>query len=240
MDDESRQDLAQRMSILALRLQDEDNRADTLRVISHTAADLVPGTTWAGISLIEGRRVTVEAPTHSLVIEIEHLQKDLGDGPTLSAIQQQRIIGVPDFTKPDQPWPTFADRAVELGVRAMLSLPLAVHREILGSLNLYAAESDAFTYSETIAELVARHAAIALAGVTHAHHLTAALINRDVLGQAKGILMQRDGLTAPQAFEQLVRLSQNSNIKVADVAHQLVTDTENHASDDHRRGSATG
>jgi transcriptional regulator with GAF, ATPase, and Fis domain len=166
-----------------------------------------------------------------LVAEIEHLQNDFGQGPTLSAIQHQSMVRVPDFTKPDQPWPIFAERAVARGVFGMLALPLAVQREILGSLNLYAAESDAFTYSETIAELIARHAAVALASVTHAHHLTTALINRDVLGQAKGILMQRDGLTAAQAFDQMVHISQNANIKIAEVARQLVAVTQDHARD---------
>jgi hypothetical protein len=57
-----------------------------------------------------------------------------------------------------------------------------------------------------------------------------------VLGQAKGILMQRDGLTAPQAFQLLVRASQDTNMKIADVARWLITETEINARDQRPTG----
>jgi hypothetical protein len=112
----------------------------------------------------------------------------------------------------------------------MMSLPLSVRRDTQGALNLYAPQPDAFTPdAQFLAELVAKHAAVALAGATREHHLNAALANRDVLGQAKGILMQRERLTASQAFERLVHTSQNTNVKIADVARELITDTEHRA-----------
>jgi putative methionine-R-sulfoxide reductase with GAF domain len=195
-------DLAQRMSELAVRLQDEDSRDGTLRAIVHSALDLVPGTKWAGICLIQGKRVTVEASSHDLVSELDQLQNDVGEGPCLSAIHQQHTVRVTDLAKPDQPWPHFAATALERGVHSMMSLRLPGRRETLGALNLYAAQPDAFTpNAEMLAELVAQHAAIALAGATREHHLNAALVNRDVLGQAKGILMQRDRLTTLQDFQ---------------------------------------
>src|SRR5882757_9964025 len=176
------QGLAQRMSELAVRLQDEDGRDGTLRAIVHAALDLVPGTRWAGISLIQGKRVTVEASSHDLVLELDQLQSDVGEDPCLSAIHQQHTIRVADLVQPDQPWPRFATAAVERGVRSMMSLRLFVRRETLGALNLYAAQSDAFTPdAEILADLLAQHAAVALAGAINEHHLNAALANRDVL-----------------------------------------------------------
>jgi GAF domain-containing protein len=226
------QELAQRMSELAVGLQDEDNRDGTLRAIVHGALNLVPGTSWAGISLIQGKRVTVEASSHDLVVELDQLQSDFGEGPCVSAIRQQRTVRVTDLAKPGQPWPRFAATAVERGVRSMMSLRLFVRRETLGALNLYAAQPDAFAPdAEILADLVAQHAAVALAGATHEHHLNVALVNRDVLGQAKGILIQRDGLTALQAFQLLARASQDTNMKIADVARWLITETENNARD---------
>jgi GAF domain-containing protein len=223
-------DLAQRMSELAIRLQDEDSRDGTLRAIVHSALDLVPGTKWAGICLIQGKRVTVEASSHDLVSELDQLQNDVGEGPCLSAIHQQRTVRVTDLAKPDQPWPHFAATALERGVHSMMSLRLLGRRETLGALNLYAAQPDAFTPdAEILAELVAQHAAVALAGATREHHLNAALVNRDVLGQAKGILMQRDRLTTLQAFQLLVRTSQETNIKIAEVARWLITETQNNS-----------
>jgi GAF domain-containing protein len=225
-----RPELAQRMSELAVGLQDEDNRDGTLRAIVHSAVDLVPATRWAGISLIQGTRVTAEASSHDLVSELDQLQSDFGEGPCVSAIRHQRTVRVTDLARANQPWPRFAAAAVEREVRAMMSLRLFVRRETLGALNLYAAQPHAFTPdAEILADLIAQHASVALAGATHEHHLNAALVNRDVLGQAKGILMHRDRLTALQAFQLLVRASQDANMKIADVARWLITDTENKA-----------
>jgi AmiR/NasT family two-component response regulator len=52
--------------------------------------------------------------------------------------------------------------------------------------------------------------------------LRRALATRDVIGQAKGVLMERHGLTSDQAFRRLVEMSQRSNAKLADVAEYLV------------------
>jgi GAF domain-containing protein len=230
MNEHTGQELAQRMSELAVRLQDEDSRDGTLRAIVHGALDLVPGTKWAGISLVQGKRVTVEASSDDLVSELDQLQSDFGEGPCSRAIHQQHTIRVADLAQPDQPWPRFATAAIERGVRGMMSLRLFVRRETLGALNLYAAQPDAFTPdAEILADLLAQHAAVALAGAINEHHLNAALANRDVLGQAKGILMQRDRLTTLQAFQLLVRTSQETNMKIADVARWLITETQNNA-----------
>jgi GAF domain-containing protein len=231
------QELAHRMSELAIGLRAEDNRDGTLRAIVHGALELVPAASWAGICLIQGKRVTLEACSHDLVVEFEQLQSDVGEGPCVSAIRQQRTVRVADLAKPGQLWPRFAATAVERGVRSMMSLPLSVCQETLGVLDLYAAQPDAFAAdAQILADLVAQHAAVALAGATREHHLNAALVNRDVLGQAKGVLMQRDRLTAPQAFQLLVRASQDTNMKIADVARWLITDTENNARDQHPTG----
>jgi GAF domain-containing protein len=231
------QELAQRMSQLAKGLRAEDNRDDTLRAIVHGALELVPAARWAAICLIQGQRVAPEASSHDLVFELEQLQSDVGEGPCVSAIRQQCTVRVTDLAEPDLPWPRFAAAALERGVRSMMSLPLSVCQETLGVLDLYAAQPDAFAPdAQILAELLTQHSAVALAAATREHHLNAALVNRDVLGQAKGILMQRDGLTALQAFQLLVRASQDTNMKIADVARWLITETENNARDQHPAG----
>lgn len=221
--------LAQQMKALAMTLQDEDDRAATLDAIVAAAVDLVPGVSWAGISLVQGAKITPEAPSHDVVAEMDQLQSDLGEGPCLTAIREEHTVRVVDLAT-DRRWPLFATNAMRRGARSMLSMRLFVRREQLGALNLYATEPGAFTPdSEILADLVSQHAAIALAGATHEHHLSAAMTNRDVLGQAKGILMQRDRLTGQQAFALLVRTSQNANMKVAEVARWLIDQTEDRA-----------
>jgi AmiR/NasT family two-component response regulator len=70
--------------------------------------------------------------------------------------------------------------------------------------------------------VLAQHAAVAMVGATRVSHLHAALVSRDVIGQAKGILMHRDNLTGLQAFEALTRASQSTQVKLVDVARWVV------------------
>ena len=53
-------------------------------------------------------------------------------------------------------------------------------------------------------------------------HLRIALKSRDIIGQAKGILMERHGIEADEAFDRLVKMSQETNVKVREVAENLV------------------
>ena len=64
-------------------------------------------------------------------------------------------------------------------------------------------------------------AAVALAGAQHEEHLRRAVRSRDLIGQAKGILMEGCELTADQAFRVLARVSQQTNRKLVDVADEL-------------------
>lgn len=105
----------------------------------------------------------------------------------------------------------------------MLSLQLFVEGDNLGALNLYARVPNAFTdESEQVGPLFAAHAAIAYAGVRKEAHLANAIVNRDVIGQAKGILMERYKIPGERAFLLLSRASQRSNRKLHDVAEELV------------------
>jgi hypothetical protein len=104
----------------------------------------------------------------------------------------------------------------------MLSLRLYVRGDTLGALNLYASEPDAFTSdSEHIGALFAAHAAVAMSDAQRVQQLQIAADVRDLIGQAKGILMERYKLTAVQAFELLVRASQTTNTRLADIARHL-------------------
>jgi hypothetical protein len=104
----------------------------------------------------------------------------------------------------------------------MMCFQLFVEGDRLGALNLYSSVPHAFDdESEDVGLVFASHAAVALAGAEHEAHLRAGMGSRDVIGQAKGILMERHKLTADQAFEVLARVSQELNRKLVDVAHEL-------------------
>jgi GAF domain-containing protein len=214
--------LARSLGDLAVDMQAQTGSTDTLRTIVDAAAHIVPGARWAGISRIQGRRVVAEVPTDPIVAKLDDLQSELGDGPCLTALRDHHTVHIADMTA-DRRWPEFAQRATELGVLSLLSFQLFVRSRSLGALNLYAGQPDVFSDdSVDIGTILAQHATVAMVGVTAETNFQAALASRDVIGQAKGLLMHRDRLTGLQAFNVLARASKETNIKLVDVARWLV------------------
>lgn len=102
---------------------------------------------------------------------------------------------------------------------SMLAFRLFAEEETMGALNLFSYERHAFGDDATDVGLVfAAHAAVAIAGARQHEQLEQALVSRDVIGQAKGIIMERNGITDDEAFQRLKRASQRVNLKLADVA----------------------
>jgi AmiR/NasT family two-component response regulator len=104
----------------------------------------------------------------------------------------------------------------------MLCVPLWIGERGLGALSLYADQPAAFSdLHERVTVLLATFAALALGEAQRADQLHDALANRDVIGQAKGILMERHGVTADAAFGVLSRVSQAENL-LAEIARRFV------------------
>ncbi|HVE95440.1 MAG TPA: GAF and ANTAR domain-containing protein [Pseudonocardiaceae bacterium] len=216
--------LARQLSALARDLQEKHSLQDTLNGIAQAAVDNVPGAQFAGITVVKGRR-EVQAPawTDELVRVADHLQYETGQGPCLESVYEQQTVRVADM-RTEQRWPKFARRAAELGVRSMLSIQLYVTGDNLGALNMYSEAVEAFDdASEHVGLLLGAHAAIAMAGAQQQEQLVQAIATRDLIGQAKGILMERHKITAEQAFMLLIQASQLTNIKLRDVAENLTT-----------------
>ena len=124
-------------------------------------------------------------------------------------------------------WPRFAAVAFAAGVRSMLSVTLFLDRGNVGALNLYGRQPAAFNdLDEAIALLLASHAALALAGHDAEQNLIRALDVRDLVGQAKGILMERYKVDAQAAFALLSLSSQNTNQRLTEVARKLTVSGE--------------
>ena len=112
----------------------------------------------------------------------------------------------------------------ETGVTSMLAFRLFAEADVMGALNLFSMQRDAFD-DEAIAvgSVFAAHAAVALSTAREEHNLKEALMSRDLIGQAKGILMAREHVTADEAFEALQVASQHLNRKLRDVAFDVAT-----------------
>ncbi|GAA4604961.1 GAF domain-containing protein [Actinoplanes octamycinicus] len=220
-------DLAVALSEVARSLQTEPDERHTLDAITTTAVDTVPGSRYAGLMVVEHHRdVDTRAATDEVVRQIDQAQYDTGQGPCLQAIYDDRMVKVADMAGEDR-WPVFAARAAELGVRSMLSFQLYVEDDTLGALNLYSCEPGAFgDEAEHVGRLFAAHAAVALSGAKQQEQCGHTIEVRDLIGQAKGILMERYSADADQAFRLLIQVSQRTGTKLIDVVRHLTATRE--------------
>jgi GAF domain-containing protein len=216
--------LAQRLADVARGLQQQSDGQHVLDRVVALAVAMVPGAEQATITTAtvgKGHRVYSAAATDDLAKGFDALQDETGEGPCMDALWNQETVRVDDLGS-DSRWPVLGPRAAERGIGSMLCLQLFVVQNTLGSLDLIAYEKSAFTdESEHIGLLLASHAAVAVAGAQKLDHSAIALANRDIIGQAKGILMERFKITAEQAFEVLAKVSQDTNRKLYAVAEEL-------------------
>ena len=213
------------MGQIARSLQERHGDVDaTLQVITTAALTAVGGADEASISYVIGRRrVEPRAATGEMPRQVDELQTRVGEGPCLDAIGEEPTVRVEDM-RAEHRWPRYAQGAAELGVGSALCLRLFVQGDNLGALNLYGRHPHAFdAESEDIARVLAAHAAVAVSGAQEEQNLRRAVDSRDLIGQAKGILMERHRLTADQAFAVLAQASTRTNRKLIDVAEELTT-----------------
>lgn len=217
--------LGEVMSRLARQLQEEHGDVEaTLGAITSSAVVTIPGADECGITYVTGRsKVEPRAATSALPRIVDELQDRLGQGPCLDAAWEEQIVRVDDTATEDR-WPEFARAVADLGVGSVLCFQLFVQGDRLGALNLYSRTAGAFdAESQDVGLLFASHAAVALAGAEHEQNLQSGMQHRDVIGQAKGILMERYRLTADQAFGLLSRTSSVTNRKLRAIAEELST-----------------
>lgn len=212
---------------LARELNRETDVTAILRRIVEASVAQVEGADFAGITVLSRSSVSTPVATDELVWRVDETQYALGEGPGLNAaINREPVVRVDNLCI-DERWPRFAAAAVDLGVHSMLSFQLYTHRDALGSLNLYALRPNAFTEDSVhTGRILAAHAAIAASSTVQHANLRAALESRDLIGQAKGILMERFRVTPDQAFNLLIVASQRTNRKLRDIAEQLVATGE--------------
>ena len=201
---------------------------DALRRIVAAAVATVSGCAYAGILVAEPAGFATAAATAAIVQNLHRLQIDAGEGPCIDAVTTQAPHYVTDLADGHE-WPSFSPSAVDLGIRSVLAYPLtAVGRP--SALNLYAELPAAFgAVDRARGLLLAVFAGLALDAADvqakadrREGNLRAALQSRELIGQAQGILMERERITADQAFALLRDSSQHLNVKLREVAQRLI------------------
>lgn len=223
VDDAAAVQRAEQFARISAELLANQAEQPTLERIVHLAVETIPACDSCGIFLKQGEKsVVTAASTDPLVDKAHALQQQLGQGPCLETIWQLDTCLIDDL-RAETRWPEWVSRAADLGIGSALSLRLQTAGATLGSLNLYATDPRAFDHTDVaIASIFARHAAAALDAVKEVSGLRTALRSRQLIGVAQGMLMQRYRLSLDQSFEVLRRYSQDENIKLRDLAEQLV------------------
>jgi GAF domain-containing protein len=170
------------------------------------------------------------ACTDGIAVEIDRAQYDSNRGPCLDACLHGTVVRVDAVLASDQ-WPEYASAALRQGIRSSLSIPVLTDSAPAGAVNVYSTMENVWTgRSEDTGSRLAAQAAIAVANaflydqaMETARHLERAVDSRDLIGQAKGILMERHKITAAEAFDRLRDLSQQQNMKLRNVAEVVAT-----------------
>jgi putative methionine-R-sulfoxide reductase with GAF domain len=204
------------------------NVDDTLQRVVDLAVATIEGCDFAGVFLRERATITTRAHTDPIVAEVDAIQCRTGEGPCLQAVAEGTTIYADDLAD-DARWPKFAPEATARGLRSVFALCLSADGTV-GALNLYARYPGAFGVVDRAKGLIlASLAGLAIASARahedeerRAGNFQAALATREVIGQAQGILMERERISADEAFVILRRASQHLNRKLREVAQDLV------------------
>jgi|SRR5947209_13091947 len=215
--------------ILSRLLLTEETLEATLGRVAGLACRTLAACDMASVTMINDGRPSTPVQTDPGAGDLDSPQYRSGRGPCLEAYRVRQVVRDTLSESADR-WPEFTAAAVQSGYRSVLAVPLVANDRPLGALNLFSRTADGYDEAdEETAVLFSEQAAVACANAevywrtySLTEHLREALESRDVIGQAKGILMARRGCTPDAAFEALRKVSQHRNIKLRDIAEQVV------------------
>lgn len=218
-------------ALLMQLLVGADTTESFLSQLARAVVERVPRAVACGVSVsaTEWSRL-LGAASDDVALRMDGIQYDVGDGPCLTALRDGVTVSVDDLAN-DPRWPEFARQGVQEGVGTSLSVPMHVAGDLVGALNIYGYDAHALSDDHQLAHRFAEQASAAVApGLRLAdreeqsRHLEKALQYRSAIDQAIGILMARLGIDTSTAFEVLRYRSQNTNVKLHDVAKAVIAE----------------
>lgn len=216
-------ELAETFAEVARALVEERDVTRTLDRICHLAVETIDACETAGVSLVQGKKIHSLSTTDDLPQTVDVLQAETQEGPCVDAIREHEVFITGSLSEEER-WPAFARRAHErTGIESILAVRLFVGEDTMGALNLYSKRDDAFEEHDiAVASVFAAHAAVALTAANRERQLEKKAESRDVIGMAKGIIMSQQQVSDDEAFDILRRASQRMNVKLRELAEQLV------------------
>jgi GAF domain-containing protein len=202
---------------------DADSDTVIAELAEHAAVE-IPGAEYAGITVTRNARfIDTPAATHKWPVLLDEIQQRHREGPCLTAAWEHKTIHVADLEADDR-FPLYRRDALEqTPIRAIMAFQLFIADQTMGALNVYAEQAHAFgPEAREIGLVFATHTSVAWNAARRDEQYKRALASRDIIGQAKGMIMERYGVDAVQSFEVLRKLSQDSNVPLMQVARELV------------------
>lgn len=212
----------ERVAEIARRLSEADSLDAVLQRIADLGEEYLEKCDGVSVMFVHrGGRISSPAFSSQVAFDSDQAQYAANQGPCLEAIREHHTVMIADLRQ-DERWPTYRGIALELGVRSMLSFRLFMESDTMGALDFYSRTPHAFGDMDTLlGQVFASHAAIALKAAITEAGLASALRSRDVIGQAKGVLMERSRISAAVAFERLQAMSQAANRPLREIAGEI-------------------
>lgn len=216
-------EFSHRLAEAARAMADSRDDTDTLQRVAEMTVDLIESCDVAGVCVLRSGRHDSCAHTHSYVQAMDDLQRELGEGPSVSGLSAMDVVAVEDLGS-DAPWPRWGEQVVDqTGLRSYLGFRLFTDVDSIGTLNLYSYETGSFDYQDRLdGMVVAAHAAVAINAAVRQDQMHTALTSRQLIGEATGMLRAKFELTSEQAFGVLKRISSQQNLKLFAVAQHVV------------------
>jgi anti-anti-sigma factor len=216
-------------SVIALPSNDEVVNG-ALRLVVALARTTVEGADGVSISLRRHERLSTVAASDQTILDMDAGQYETGEGPCIDASVIGRRFHA-EFLDTETRWPAFTPIARALGIHAILSSPLVAGNVPVGALNIYSRRPAAFhAKDQDLATVFANEASIILTEVQSnvpddqlESRLGEALRTRELISQAQGVIMERDGSGEDDAYTTLRRFSLSSGRPLRERAQDIVS-----------------
>ena len=200
---------------------------ETLAALTRAAVGTLPGVDEASITIRHADGVLASyALTSDFLDDLDATQYAEQEGPCYDGVTNNAFTVCGDLAN-DPRYPSYGPRAVQAGIRSQSGVRIFESKKAIGALNLYSRSVGALADIAFLAELFSQHARTAIAFAHEIDGLHEAMLSRQLVGQAVGILMERYQLPDDRAFAFLARVSQDRNVKLRGVAQEIIDlDTE--------------
>jgi len=226
--------LAETMVELADNLVDDFDVVDLLTLLANRCVDVLDVST-AGLILVVNGRLRLMASSSEAMRVLEVLELQAEEGPCMDSYRSGRAVVNVDLATAEASarWPRFAPEARAAGFRSAHAVPMRLRGTVLGALNMFRTgvgdlASEDIVAAQALADIatiaILQNRAALQAQIVN-EQLSRALTSRIVIEQAKGVLAERASLNMEEAFARLRSYARSNNLRLADVAQDVITGT---------------